>query len=91
MAAGRPVVATTSGGIVDLVVDGQTGLLVPPGDAPALAGALARLLREPQTAAAFGAAGWERSRQFTIGALVERIEAMYLDAIAAKKAGGWPP
>jgi len=90
MAAGRPVVASATGGIVDLVVDGQTGLLVPPGDAAALAAALTRLVREPHTAEAYGAAGWERSRQFTIGALVERIETMYSDAIEAK-AGGWAP
>lgn len=90
MAAGRPVVATTSGGIVDLVVDGRTGLLVPPGDAGALAGALTRILREPDTARAFGLAGWERSREFTVSALAERIEDMYRDAIAAK-AGRCPP
>ncbi len=90
MAAGRPVVASATGGIVDLVVDGQTGLLVEPGDAPALAGALARILGEPDTARSLGRAGWERSGRFTVSALAERIEAMYSDAIAAK-AGRWPP
>jgi glycosyltransferase involved in cell wall biosynthesis len=84
MAAGRPVVATTSGGIVDLVVEGETGLLVRPGDAEALAGALDRIVREPHTAQAFGKAGWERSRQFTISALAGRVEQMYSDAIEAK-------
>ncbi len=90
MAAGRPVVASASGGIVDLVVDGHTGLLVEPGDATALAGALDRILTDADLARAFGSAGWQRSRQFSISVLAERIEQMYSDAIAAK-AGGCPP
>ena len=81
MAGGRPVVAAASGGIVDMVIDGQTGFLVPPGDADALAGALDALLNEPETAAAFGIAGRDRAREFTVSAVVSRIEAMYTDAI----------
>lgn len=77
MAAGRPVVASASGGIVDLVVDGLTGLLVQPGDPSALAAALRRILQDPEAADAYGVAGWQRSRRFTTGALVERIEQMY--------------
>jgi glycogen(starch) synthase len=82
MAAGRPVVAASSGGIVDLVVDGTTGVLVPPGDESALARALASLLDDPQTARAFGAAGRNRAREFTVSAVAERIERMYQGAIA---------
>ena len=81
MAAGRPVVAAASGGIVDMVVDGRTGFLVPPGDAEALAGALATLVRQPQTATAFGIAGRDRAREFTVSAVVARIEQMYSEAI----------
>jgi glycosyltransferase involved in cell wall biosynthesis len=44
------------------VEDGTTGLLVPPGDAAALAGALARLLADPAEAARLGRAGWARIR-----------------------------
>lgn len=84
MAAGRPVVAAASGGIVDMVVDGQTGYLVPPGDAAALAGALDRLIAQPETAAAFGVAGRDRAREFTVSAIVSRIEAMYRDAIGSR-------
>ena len=85
MAAGRPVVAAASGGIVDMVLDGQTGLLVPPGDPGALASALADLLRQPQRAAAFGVAGRERAREFTVSAVVTRLEAMYAEAIASSR------
>lgn len=81
MAAGRPVVAAASGGILDMVVDGQTGLLTPPGDAPALAKALTTVLTEPETATQFGIAGRDRAREFTVSAVVERIEKMYSDAV----------
>jgi glycosyltransferase involved in cell wall biosynthesis len=81
MAAGRPVVAAASGGIVDMVVDGGTGLLVPPGDATALATALTFVLNNPEAVHAFGIAGRERARQFTVSAVVDRIEQMYADAI----------
>jgi len=83
MAAGRPVVGAASGGIVDMVIDGQTGMLVPPGDAPALAVALTSLLERPGTARAFGVAGRDRAREFTVSAVVARIEQMYVDAIDA--------
>lgn len=83
MAAGRPVVAAASGGILDMVADGQTGYLVAPGDAPALAGALGLLLREPETAKAFGIAGRDRAREFTVSAVVPRIETLYRDAVAS--------
>jgi glycogen synthase len=86
MAAGRPVVAAASGGIVDMVVDGVTGVLVPPGDAPALARGLASVLNDPDSRRSFGAAGRDRARQFTVSAVVERIERMYAGAIAQTKA-----
>jgi glycosyltransferase involved in cell wall biosynthesis len=62
-AAGVPVVASAIGGIPELVGEGVTGLLVPPGDAGALATALTRVVRDPAGAAAMGAAGWARVRQ----------------------------
>ena len=86
MAAGRPVVAAASGGIVDLVVDGVTGLLVPPGDAEALAAAVTSLLIDPGRAHALGVAGRDRVLDFTAGAVARRVEAMYGRAITAANA-----
>jgi glycosyltransferase involved in cell wall biosynthesis len=61
-AQGVPVVATAVGGVPELVDDGTTGLLVPPGDAAALSGALARLLSDPAEAGRMGGGGWARVR-----------------------------
>jgi glycosyltransferase involved in cell wall biosynthesis len=57
MAAGLPVVASRVGGIPELVVDGETGFLVPPGDAYGLAYAIDRLLGDATLRERFGAAG----------------------------------
>jgi len=56
-AFGRPVIATTVGGLPDAVEDGVTGLLVPPADPPALARALVKLLSDPDEALRMGAQG----------------------------------
>ncbi len=61
MAAGLPVVASRVGGIPEAVQDGQTGLLVPPGSAPALAEALLALLADQDRRRALGAAGRQRA------------------------------
>jgi glycosyltransferase involved in cell wall biosynthesis len=63
MAHARAVVATPVGGHRDLVVDGETGLLVPPRDATALRGALQRLLADPELRGRLGAAARERVRE----------------------------
>ena len=62
MAHGRPVVASAVGGLSDLVVDGETGLLVPPGDVAALRSALERLLGDPELRERLGRAARERAR-----------------------------
>jgi glycosyltransferase involved in cell wall biosynthesis len=77
MASGRPVVATTTGGVVDMIVDGENGLLIPPGDEYQLAGAMARLLNDADLCARLAAGAQERARRFTASAVVERLEAVY--------------
>ena len=62
-AAGQPVVATAVGGVPELVVDGQTGWLVPPDDPPALAAALVAALRDPEARARMGAAARRRAAE----------------------------
>jgi glycosyltransferase involved in cell wall biosynthesis len=64
MAHGRPVVASAVGGLLDLVVDGETGILVPPRDVPALRSALERLLEDRELRRRFGAAGRSRVRRY---------------------------
>jgi glycosyltransferase involved in cell wall biosynthesis len=62
MAAGLPVVASAVGGVPEIVDDGTTGLLVPPGDPAALAAALERVLADAALRTRMGAAGWDRVR-----------------------------
>ncbi len=77
-ACGVPVVATTGGGAPEVVTDGEGGLLVPPGDAAALAGALARLLDDPKLHARMGQAGRRRAeRSFDQEPYAERLAAVY--------------
>jgi glycosyltransferase involved in cell wall biosynthesis len=78
MAAGRPVLATAVGGIPEVVVHGETGLLVPPGDPVALADALRELLAHPERAQALGLRGRERAREkFRIESIVKQHECLY--------------
>ncbi len=77
MAAGRPLIASRIGGLPDIVADGETGLLVRPGDPVALAAALERLLVDPGLAQRMGTAGRERVRAFSAGTVVTRIESIY--------------
>jgi glycosyltransferase involved in cell wall biosynthesis len=78
MAARRPVVSSAIGGTDELIDDGETGLLVPPGDAGALAEALGRLLSEPELRESLAARGRERVvRDFTREAMGSRVTAIY--------------
>jgi glycosyltransferase involved in cell wall biosynthesis len=87
MAAGRPVVASSAGGISEIVVHGETGLLVPPGDAAALADAIAALLARPERARTMGLRGRERARErFAIEAAVRRHQHLY-ESLSARRTG----
>ncbi len=70
MAAGLPVVATAVGGVPELVVHGETGLLAPAGDEQAFAGALAAVAGDPERRRELGAAGLKRSAGFGVDAMV---------------------
>jgi glycosyltransferase involved in cell wall biosynthesis len=87
MAAGLPVVATAVGGTPEVVVDGETGLLVPPHDPVALAGAIEKLLADREMATAFGRAGRARvEAHFGEGVMLERLEAL-LDRLVEEYLG----
>jgi glycosyltransferase involved in cell wall biosynthesis len=79
MAHARPVVATAVGGLAEAIADGESGLLVPPGDVPALRAALERLLADAELRARLGAAARERvrerySRAVAVGATLDAYE-----------------
>jgi glycosyltransferase involved in cell wall biosynthesis len=87
-AAGKPVLASASGGLRDVVVDRETGRLLPPGDVGALRTAMAELLADRALRERMGAAGAERvGHAFAPESVVPRIEAAYADAIATAGAG----
>jgi len=76
-ASGLPVIAPAAGGPLDLVDDGVTGYLVPPGDADAFTVAVARLAADPATRQAFGAAGRRKVLGRTWGALTDELIGHY--------------
>jgi glycosyltransferase involved in cell wall biosynthesis len=83
MRAGRAAVSTRIGGTPEVVEDGVTGLLVPVGDDPALAAALAGLLGDEARCARFGEAGRRRwHERFTAERMVRATEALYRDEVA---------
>ena len=78
MAAGLPVVATRVGGTAELVKDGETGILVEPGDVGAGRAALRRLVEDPGLAAKMGRIGQQVAREhFSVEAMVTGVEAVY--------------
>jgi glycosyltransferase involved in cell wall biosynthesis len=100
MACGKVVVATDIGGMPDLVDPGETGLLVPAGDAQALAYAMQGLLDDRGLLARLGATSLARVRRLKAGAVVTRIEQVYRDVlrpaastapVPAHQASGDPP
>ncbi len=83
-ALGKPVVTTDVGGSREIVVEGKTGLIVKPGDVPALTAAIEQILAHPDQAAAMGQAGKERVLgEYTVEAIAARTEACYLRVLQA--------
>ncbi|HEX6782266.1 MAG TPA: glycosyltransferase family 4 protein [Solirubrobacterales bacterium] len=87
-AAGKPVVASDIGGLRDIVLDGETGLLVPPDDRLALAEAMRRLIRDEGLRQRLGAAAAARAATFSPAAILPRFEEAYELAIARRHEGG---
>jgi len=82
MGYGKPVIASSAGGIVDIVADGETGLLVPPGDAEALAQAIRRAMDNPEDLAAIAKRGSEfAEHRFGWDAIVGDLKAVYQTAV----------
>jgi len=77
LASGRPVIATTVGGLPDLVSEGETGLLVPPGRPPELAAAIARLLADPGMRSRLGRAGEREAAQFDAARVARDLVRVY--------------
>ncbi len=82
---GKPVVATSVGGVPEVIEHGRNGLLVPPGEAVALAGAINEVLARPSLAHALGSAGHRTVlSDFSAEAMVRSTERLYLDIARAR-------
>jgi glycosyltransferase involved in cell wall biosynthesis len=77
MASGKPVVSTNIGGTPDIIIDGSSGILVPPGDVGALRNALQELLTHRDMITRMGQTSLKRVAQFKSGSVVPRIEQVY--------------
>jgi glycosyltransferase involved in cell wall biosynthesis len=80
-AAGRPAVISAVGGMAEVVLDGVTGLHVPPGDPAALAAAVAALLDDPTRLAAMGAAALEHAGRFSPSAYADTMDRLMVEAM----------
>ena len=83
MACERPVIACNTGGAPEVVIDGRTGLLVPPHDTGPLAEAIAKLAEDPELGRRLGAAGRRRAEDcFSLGRYVDRVEQLYEEVLS---------
>jgi len=90
MASARPVVASRVGGLCELIVDGVTGCLVPPGDTEALFRCIAKLTGDRQRLAQMGIAAWHRAQnEFSAQVMAQRTAALY-DRLLGRKAARGP-
>lgn len=83
LSAGLPVIGSDTGGIPEIIEDGVTGLLAPPGRPQELAATIARLLDDPARAAELLSAGRRKLARFGAGAMVDGTIAVYRDLLAA--------
>ncbi len=86
MFMGKPVIATRVGGIPELVEDGRSGLLVPPGDPSALASGIATLLEDSELRTRLSQTGKMRViSEFSSSATARRVEVAYSKALSTRK------
>ena len=86
MLSGLPVVATRVGGVPEIVAEGSTGLLVPPGDVEAMTAGVLRLLKNPDLRQKMGAEAREMAlRQFSAGEMVRRLDRLYRELDAGRR------
>jgi glycosyltransferase involved in cell wall biosynthesis len=92
LSAGKPVVATRVGGVAELVQEGESGLLVPPGDAQALSRAMQQLMAlPPEQRQRMGRAGRDHiEAHYALGAMARRWMTLYNDLLARRGFGGPP-
>jgi glycosyltransferase involved in cell wall biosynthesis len=91
MAAGMPVVGTRVGGLPEVIVDGETGLLVPPASPEGMAEAVIRLCRDADLRRRLGDAGRERHAQrFTLDRMIREFENIYGECLGGRKRFGQP-
>jgi len=87
MAAGKPVIATNGGGVPEIMLDGVTGILVPMGDADAMAAAMRRILTSADIAREMGRQGRRHVEfRYTIQSTTRRIEAIYMSVMPKRSA-----
>lgn len=89
MAMGKAVVATTTGGLPEVVAQGETGLLVPPGDVESLAATVVSLLEDKVRREQMGRNGKARAQErFSLDASVSQMEQLYEEVLASQKGRG---
>jgi glycosyltransferase involved in cell wall biosynthesis len=89
MASGLTVIASASGGVVDAIEDGVSGVLVPPADAPALAAAITRLWRDEAVRRRIGAAARQRAcERFSVAAMARRTMELYRACLGQNDVSG---
>jgi glycosyltransferase involved in cell wall biosynthesis len=84
MASGLPVIAADVGGVSEVIKDGYTGWLVPPGDPAAIASCMEEILKDPEHAAAIGKRGREAVRNLGTAEMLEQTKAIYSELLSAK-------
>jgi glycosyltransferase involved in cell wall biosynthesis/GT2 family glycosyltransferase len=85
MSLGTPVVAAATGGIPELVTDGESGLLVPPADSRSLADAISRVIESPQLARSLTERGKDCVATFSLERMIRGYESVYAAILAARR------